>query len=74
MYSIKLEDSIPSGDGMQLVLVPMPEAVGRVSILGTILKAVCVGEDLPVDIISNDRRCEGFSGADLKAPIPVPRV
>lgn len=55
----------------KLVYVPLPDEAGRCSILRTLLRGVRVGDDVDIDKISSDSRCNGFSGADLKALIRV---
>lgn len=55
----------------KLVYVPLPDEEGRCSILKTLLRGVRTGGDLNVESICHDPRCNGFSGADLKALIRV---
>eukprot|EP00173_Palmaria_palmata_P002599 Plantae.Rhodophyta-Palmaria_palmata.ctg2716.p1 GENE.Plantae.Rhodophyta-Palmaria_palmata.ctg2716~~Plantae.Rhodophyta-Palmaria_palmata.ctg2716.p1 ORF type:complete len:535 (+),score=116.63 Plantae.Rhodophyta-Palmaria_palmata.ctg2716:60-1607(+) len=53
----------------KLLYVPLPSESGRVSILATLLKGVAVAEDVDVSRIARDKRCTGFSGADMHALI-----
>lgn len=55
----------------KLVFVPLPDQEGRGSILKTLLKTVRISEDVCIESIVGDNRCEGFSGADLQALIRV---
>lgn len=55
----------------KLIFVPLPDRKGRASILKTLLKGVRVDSDIRVEEITEDPRCEGFSGADLQALIRV---
>jgi ribosome biogenesis ATPase len=53
----------------KLLYVPLPSDSGRVSILRTLLKRVSVSADVDVAAIALDKRCGGFSGADMQALI-----
>lgn len=53
----------------KLVYVPLPDGPGRSGILRTLLRSVKIADDVDIDAIAADRRCEGFSGADLQAVI-----
>lgn len=53
----------------KLVYVPLPDGPGRAGILRTLMRNVKVVDDIDIDGIAEDRRCEGFSGADLQAVI-----
>lgn len=51
----------------KLLYVPLPSDAGRASILKKMLKRVSVAADVDVHKIATDRRCTGFSGADMQA-------
>lgn len=53
----------------KLVYVPLPNQRGRASILKTLIRNVKVADDVDMDEIASNDRCEGFSGADLQAVI-----
>lgn len=53
----------------KLLYVPLPSAEDRAAILQAISKKVQLTEDVDLRTVSNDPRCEGFSGADLAALI-----
>lgn len=55
----------------KLVFVPLPDQAGRTSILRTLLRGVRLDPDVDAKSICSDSRCDGFSGADLKALIRV---
>lgn len=55
----------------KLVLVPLPDGDGRISILHTLLRNVRLAEGVNVEAVARDSRCEGYSGADLQALIRV---
>eukprot|EP01134_Creolimax_fragrantissima_P000702 CFRG0702T1 len=49
----------------KLLYVDLPTAADRVGILKTITRKTPLGPDVVLAEIANDKRCEGFSGADL---------
>ena len=51
----------------KLLYVPLPSADDRVSILSAIAKKVHLANDVELQSIGIDPRCNGFSGADLAA-------
>jgi ribosome biogenesis ATPase len=53
----------------KLLYVPLPSEKGRQSILQTLLKGVSVAPDVDAMCIASDKRCSGFSGADMHALI-----
>lgn len=53
----------------KLMYVPLPSESGRQSILKTLLKQVAVAPDVDPMQIASDKRCSGFSGADMHALI-----
>ena len=51
----------------KLLYVPLPDYEDRCSILSTITKNLKLDKDINFDNINNDKRMEGFSGADIAA-------
>ncbi len=51
----------------KLLYVGLPSEDGRVSILAKLSSKMKIGEDVDIDAVARDRKCEGFSGADLNA-------
>lgn len=53
----------------KLVYVPLPDGPGRAGILKTLMRNVKAADDVNVNAIAADQRCDGYSGADLQAVI-----
>ncbi len=51
----------------KLLYVGLPNAAGRASILRKLAKRMLIAPSVDLGVIAQDRRCEGFSGADLSA-------
>ncbi|KNC85410.1 hypothetical protein SARC_02409 [Sphaeroforma arctica JP610] len=51
----------------KLLFVDLPSASDRVGILKTVTRKTPLGSDVQVADIAHDKRCEGFSGADLSS-------
>ena len=51
----------------KLLYVPLPDYEDRCSILDTITKNLKLDMDIDLKIINDDKRMEGFSGADIAA-------
>ncbi|KAK8807299.1 hypothetical protein WA158_004058 [Blastocystis sp. Blastoise] len=49
----------------KLLLVPLPSSQDRISILRTLLKRTPLDKDINIETIATDKRCDGFTGADL---------
>lgn len=54
-----------------LLYVPLPDALGRASILRTLVRNVPMDADVDVGAIGERSQCEGFSGADLASVVSV---
>lgn len=51
----------------KLLLVPLPDAEGRVSILKALVRNKPLATDVDLNYIGHSQACENFSGADLAA-------
>lgn len=51
----------------KLLYVPLPVVSDRISILQTLAGKTKVDPSVKMDLVAQDRRCDGFSGADLEA-------
>lgn len=51
----------------KMMYVPMPDQAGRISILKALFQKVQISAEVDPGALGRDKRCEGFSGADLSA-------
>ena len=47
--------------------VDLPSAMARKEILQKHCKKISMADDVDLEVIAHDQRCEGYSGADLAA-------